>query len=281
MTLGRTPWVDRNVRSFWDRIAEHVPPEWMPLQEPGRKFSVEEYGCGHYGCVTPTNDPNVVFKLTSDVTEAQFVAMALTLSDTEGIVEYYKIFALADATHRGRQLFVLWRQAAKDIGLLYDATYLSGRNAEKYGYDAYDIRNLREGTKHLQLFLNWAGEARDKINKTLKRAGPERREETLAAIWREYEKASYDADPRHYRGLPRIGVALTKCWGLAQLIGSTATVYPVGLALERYIDKGILLADVHLNNIGRDKENNLLITDPGHAVVFHPRWTHIPEVPVI
>jgi len=179
-------------------------------------------------------------------------------------------------------MFVLWRQAAKDVGLLtslygYYRGYLEG----KYGYDEYDIRNLKEGAEHLEKFLNWSRDARDKITKVLKRAGPERREETLAAIWREYEKASFDADPRHYRGLPRIGVALTKCWGLAQLIGSTATVYPVGLALERYIDKGILLADVHLNNIGRDKDNNLLITDPGHAVVFHPRWTHIPEVPFI
>ena len=66
------------------------------------------------------------------------------------------------------------------------------------------------------------------------------------------------------------------------MIANTDVVYPIGTALGHYIDEGILLADVHLNNIGRNIENDqLIITDPGHAVEFHPRWTELPKVPII
>lgn len=284
MTLGRTPWVDRTMRSFWDDIAEHVPPEWMPAKEPGKKFVIDEYGCGHYGCVTPTEDPDVVFKLTSDITEARFVAMAMSLPPTEGIVEYHKIFALKNATYRNRPLFVLWRQAAKDIGLLFDAQfYRLSTSLEERGYDEYQIRNLREGTKELNKFLDWAREARRRMANMSKRVDHENRKEMLSRFWEAFETAPAGiVDPRHVRrGLPRIGVELKMCWDIAMTIQNTDVVYPLGAALGYYMDEGILLADVHLNNIGRDKNNELIITDPGHAVEFHPKWTKLPEVEVI
>ena len=279
MSLGKTPWVDRNLKSAWSRIAAQVPEEWMPELEPGKKFSVEEYGCGHYGCVTPTGMSDIVFKMTSDVTEARFVVMAKELPPTEGLVEYYDIFALEGVTHRRRPVFVLWREAAKDIGLLFPVSTYPGAHIEAYGYDHYHIRNIKEGVRDLDLYLRWVRDARDKITKQLKRKP---REEVLPALWDAFERAPADADPRHYRGIPRIGIALRKCWDLAMSIANTDVVYPIGVALGHYLDEGILLADVHLNNIGRDiQDNELIITDPGHAVEFHPKWTKLPEVPVI
>lgn len=264
------------MRSFWDDIAEHVPPEWMPVKDPGKKFSIEEYGCGHYGCVTPTEDEDVVFKLTSDITEARFVVMSMQLPQTEGIVRYHKIFALKNATYRKRPLFVLWRQAAKEVGFLVHPYDL-----KIYGYDDFQERAIREGKRDIILFKDWAGEAKRVIDRMLKKAGPEHREEMLKRFWEAFQDAPVQADPRHYRGLPRIGVAITKCWEISGSLGSTEVVTPIGAALEFYIDSGILLADVHLNNIGRDKNDQLVITDPGHAVEFHPRWTKLPEVPII
>ena len=287
--LGKTPWVDRNLRAFWDRIATQVPESWMPavIEGSGKKFSVEEYGCGHYGCVMPTAEDtiedNIVFKLTSDVTEARFVIMAMELPETEGIVKYYKIFAIPDTTHRGRPLFVLWRQGAEDVGLL--GGIFGGRfyfDANKYGYDEYHVRNIREGEKYLRQFLDHARDVKDRLSKILKQNGPEKRERVLTAAWRAFEDAPADVDPRHYRDIPRIGVALRQCWDLAMMIQNTDVVYPIGTALSHYIDEGILLADVHLGNIGRDTRNDqLIITDPGHAVEFSPRWTTLPKVPVI
>jgi hypothetical protein len=285
--LGKTPWVDRNLKTFWDRIAAEVPESWMPAvaeEGPRGRFTVEEYGCGHYGCVMPTAEDtiedNIVFKLTSDVTEARFVVMAKELPPTEGIVKYYKIFALPDATHRRRPLFVLWRQGAKDIGLLAFGGNIA--RARKFGYDEYHVRNIREGEQYLFNFLNIARDVKIKFNAMLKRAGPEGRERVLTEAWNAFENAPADADPRYYRGVPRIGVGLRQCWDLAMMIANTDVVYPLGIALGHYIDEGILLADVHLNNIGRDIENDqLIITDPGHAVEFHPRWTELPKVPII
>lgn len=281
--LGKTPWVDRNLRTFWDRIAAQVPEAWMPIREPGKKLSVVEYGCGNYGCVTPTDDEDIVFKLTSDITEARFVVMAMELPETEGIVEYYKIFAIPDTTHRGRPLFVLWRQGAKDVGLL--AGIFGGRfyfDANKYGYDEYHVRNIRKGEGYLRNFLDWARDVKLKLSGILKRAGPEGRERVLTDAWDAFENAPADADPRYYKGMPRIGVALRMCWDLAMMIQNTDVVYPIGTALGNYIDEGILLADVHLGNIGRDTRNDqLIITDPGHAVEFSPQWTELPKVPII
>lgn len=291
MTLGRTPWVDRNLKDAWDRIAAQVPESWMPERLPGKKFSVEEYGCGHYGCVMPTaettEEENIVFKLTSDVTEARFVVMSMELPPTEGIVKYYKIFALKDTTHRRRPVFVLWREGAKDIGILTHSFLYrlrreyASEHITDYGYDEYHIHSIQEGRKHLENFLTWARDAREKITTRLLRKEGEAREKTLAAIWNAFESAPADADPRHYKGLPRIGIALRMCWDSAMMIQNTDVVYPIGAALGHYLDEGILLADVHLNNIGRDKDDNLIITDPGHAVECHPRWTQLPKVPVI
>lgn len=282
MSFGETAWVDRNLRSAWDRIAAQVPDSWMPQLIPGRKFMIKELGCGHYGCVAPVAEPDMVFKLTSDVTEARFVVMAQTLPETEGIVRYFKIFALGGAEHRRRPLFVLWRQDAKDIGLLSPLRlgwgYNIGKFVEQYSYDEYQIRNIKEGFLYIENFLNWAREVREKMIKLLKRVP---RAEALGAVWLAFENADPEADPRYFKGVPRIGVALRKCWENAMLLQNTDVVYPLGAALGNYLDEGILLADVHTNNIGRDQNNQLVITDPGHAVEFHPRWTELPKVPVI
>lgn len=83
MTLASTPWVDRAANSVWSRIVAASPkPAWVPLHTTSRgKVKVEELGCGHYGCVMPTDDPEVVCKITSDATEAVFIAAAMTLGE--------------------------------------------------------------------------------------------------------------------------------------------------------------------------------------------------------
>ena len=280
MGVGETPWVDRALQSTWDRIVAQVPEGWMPERMPGRKFAIQELGCGHYGCVAPTVNPNIVFKLTSDVTEARFVVMSMNLEPTEGIVKYYKIFALRESEHRRRPLFVLWRQSAKNVTFFADY-YSFSRSIwlHKYGYDEYQLRNVQEGLKYLGQFLTWARDVREKVAGALKR-NPNR-EEIFTAIWNAFENSDAEADPRFYKGIPRIGVGLRKCYELAMLMQNTDVIYPIGTALGYYLDEGILLADVHTNNIGRDAEDKLIITDPGHAVEFHPKWTELPKVPII
>src|SRR5688572_6335160 len=96
--LGKTPWVDRTLKSVWGPLALATDPAWMPRAKIGkRSVSVEEYGCGHYGCVMPTAGvPGVVVKITTDPTEAAFITAALQLGQDEysGLVRYVAIYQL-------------------------------------------------------------------------------------------------------------------------------------------------------------------------------------------
>jgi hypothetical protein len=60
------------------------------LLPPARGSGTGPLGCGVYGCVMPTSDVRVVFKITSDPDEAGFVAAALGEPDQPpGVVAYF------------------------------------------------------------------------------------------------------------------------------------------------------------------------------------------------
>lgn len=72
------------------------------------------------------------------------------------------------------------------------------------------------------------------------------------------------------------GVAM--CWRACELIAEimehTYLSNLVGEALRFYMEHGVLLADVHQNNIGKVQREDYtrppwVITDPGHAVVLN------------
>lgn len=149
--LGRTPWVDRTLQLAWDRIVPVAPKGLMPLVvEHGKRahVQVEEHGCGLFGCVMPTEDPNVVVKLTSDQGEAFFIATALRFGYfPPGIVEYFGIYRVANAFHARDPLYITWREAASHIGWLDTASSEEAdelRTAlETYADAVYDILESR------------------------------------------------------------------------------------------------------------------------------------------
>jgi hypothetical protein len=125
-----------------------MPVSMDPLwQEHGSNLHTEEYGCGFYGCVMPTRDPDVVLKITNDASEAQFALQAMALVREgdivpEGIVEYFKVLQLAhvgaerevggepnfriyetERTPResDERLYLLWRGEVSDPGFLFQA----------------------------------------------------------------------------------------------------------------------------------------------------------------
>lgn len=116
------PWITKVVADYWSELEGRVPPEWMPKLEDvraprGRKIvaDVHELGCGGYGCVIPTNDPKVVLKITTDVTEADFAAKHSEQLVAPICVKYYLVLSL-DEQHDERPVFMLWRQEAKHPG---------------------------------------------------------------------------------------------------------------------------------------------------------------------
>lgn len=114
-------------------------------------------------------------------------------------------------------------------------------------------------------------------------------------LWQSYERSepvqeseTWHPDGRgiegyfkNLRGLQRVGVALRTALYASQKMQGNPSLYHVGEALGHYLENGIMLADVHSNNIGLDTEDEAIITDPGHAVEFNPRWAEPPQVPML
>lgn len=281
--LEATPWVQRTLRTVWDRVAAQVPESWMPKSRDRASQVFEEFGCGHYGCVMPTNEPGLVCKLTSDISEARFVARAMTLPPHDGIVEYKGLYALRGEERsvgwgNKRPMFILWRAEAFHVGLLSQARFYPNdpmlRAYFKAPEDPYTRRMVQEGDTLLRRFQREAAVVRKYLKPRLQTAS--NKEQLLSKVWQAFESSPpEDPDLRsaHWaKGLQRVGIAINNCWHDAQMIQSTPYVDPVGGALAHYLNEGLLLADVHLNNIGVSQDNALIITDPGHAIEIHPRW---------
>jgi hypothetical protein len=244
----------------------------------GGKVTVEEFGCGHYGCVMPTDDPEVVCKITSDAAEAVFVAAALSLgSFPEGIVKYFGVFELP-GEHRKRKTFILWREAATSVGLRTDSDY-----------DTYATNNLR---RFLYLFKNCASAARDSLknaNDVAAMLASAKAQSDWA--WEQSRKIDLNRDEgasaidsflSYIRGAGRVAFALTMCDVIAETMENTDGCELVGDALRHYLTEGILLADVHGGNVGKVKRTSgYIITDPGHAVGLEERWraVSVPALP--
>ena len=263
------PWSDNLIAENMDEMIESGLP--FPTG-PG-----EELGEGHYGVVYATSDPEVVFKVTSDPTEAAFIKKATPLGWPQGIVKYKAIIDF-EGEYRGRKTFGIWREAAFPVGL-----YKADANT------AYDERNKREFEAYIQLFRRTAALARDTIKKKPKMLEYATSEKGKRWAW---DTMDYDwIDPRvqgnkiyshrmahqplaRFTGWQRIAISLRACEALAQMMEHNNPMsQSVGATFGFYLDNDILLADVHGNNVGLVKRDDdygeqtlWVITDPGHAV---------------
>lgn len=238
-----------------------VRRDWRPVD------FTDSLGCGHYGCVLTVDDPNVVMKLTTDPTEVRFIKQAMSFGEwPEGIVEYLAI-AKTGKQHRKRDVWAIWREAAFDVGLDLRPTG-----------DKYVDRAVRDFSDRLWQFKTQADNAR----KILQRAkNPEKTLDEAKRFedWAWNNVALEDAegaDKRgnslrlsRYKGGQALAARLRACAVLAEMMEHTYLSDLVGSALGYYLEKGLLLADVHSQNVGqvrRDGETMWVITDPGHAV---------------
>lgn len=255
----------------WDQLLAHFGREaWMPREAAGSKpgkRKLDAFGCGHYGCVMPTQGEGLVCKVSSDPSEAMFIEAALKLGEwPDGIVRYHALLRLDDS-HLKRPVFVTWREEAYGLGQM-DSTH--------YAYGEF--------AKYHRVYLNTARMVREMVTKP---AWPEQLTKALPLLdtwaWREVtvedgmrRQPGYTAPIERYRGPQRLAAALRVCELCFEMMESTAYAYTVGQALKFYFDHGILLADVHTNNIGRVRREDYTddiyaITDPGHAVFLTAR----------
>jgi len=274
--LGETPWVDRHLRQTWAILQQEIDPDLLPLELPQRAFSVEELGCGYFGCVMPTANPGVVVKLTTDESEAWFAYVAMQLAARDGwppgVVRYHNVLKLQGRSHRRRPLYLLWRDTAWHVGFLrgqfHDALY----------------RNLQEYDRWTALVLHKMRRKGSDSGELLAEAA--RYEERVWTDVAEHLRFKGDliqvglsASPSRQHGYD-VAVAVRACATIAQFMANTYGNDTLGTALEYYIDSGLLICDLHAGNVGMIRiadydELQPGITDPGLTVPVDLKWLDV------
>jgi len=279
------PWADKAVRQNEARIARAFGKKALPEIVEGKAYS--ELGCGHYGCVYSTGLNKKVLKITSDPSEVQLVKFLLKHKDEQerysGLVKYYKVLDLK-TSHRGRSVYAILREEAYEVG---------------YMIDTYD-QLVRRESKKINGFLWFASQARDMYLAHGSKPYFDEKVEAAFYKWNElvafhsssefsigsrrynYVSVTYDwSIPKWIKSTDRAGFALVGCKTVVEVMSQSPEVIDIGQTLAWFLCYGKLLADVHLNNIGKvireDNSNEPMpaITDPGHAVDVMPIHTYI------
>jgi hypothetical protein len=269
-----------------------VKAEWQP-----RDFT-DMLGCGHYGCVFALPDPDVVLKVTSDPTEVAFIQRAMQIAEAgrsgedwpEGIVKYYAIFEVEAKTFRKRKVFAIWREAAVSTGLSLSNHTIFGFN---FGKLTYEQSSEIEFGRQLRQFQLHAERVQKTVRSITQRRGDEAKQRFMVKV-RKLDQWAWDyvgpddyegsRDPYAYgkrsrldglHGEYKVAASLRACAIIAELMEHTYLSDLVGGALGFYLERGLLLADLHSANVGRvvrseyggrPDETVWVITDPGHAV---------------
>lgn len=278
-------WLDTAVTRGWSRILRES--RGVPLVQRRRsgRLHVEELGCGNYGCVLPTDRPEIVVKVTVDKSEARFVALTLRSRAlrSAGLTKYYALERLPGARkldwdQKPRAIYALWRAAAHDVGRVELALFRRTIPRKlRRELDDFIVRATR--------FRDWASELQD-ID--LDREGYLLDDLEAHQRRRPAAMGKLDAVPGSHLvsvddrlvvrlqaapkgSLLRAGSLLAACRTEATLMASYAPYAGglVGQTLLDLISDDIVLADVHAGNLGRLEDGpygKIVIVDPGHAV---------------
>lgn len=243
--MDNPPWSNRVVERFCSQIKKAVEKHDLPLPIIDEHCIIQsELGAGEYGAVVSTNKSDCVLKITSDETEAHFVATIMGWKKKfPGLVKYTAAFAVP-ATHKGNNVFLIWREKVEKVGL---PETFSAEQKDLYAFTKSLIRAYKESdaafriaTRELDIrqdesYWDWLDERVEMFD----RGSPTR---PLAA---------------------RLLSFRAECAKMAE----TKSGELVGNAMGQLLHDGIILCDIHANNVGLC-DRGWVITDPGHALVL-------------
>lgn len=121
------PWTTRIITAEYEKLPEAVPEAWLPRIRLNQlasvvKAEIKEYGCGVYGCVFPTYTPNIVVKVTTDDTEAEFAERLADTLVAPICTKYYAVVRTGQKhtikKYGTYDVFMLWRDSAEHVGEL-------------------------------------------------------------------------------------------------------------------------------------------------------------------
>jgi len=173
--IDNPAWVTKLLAKHFEKLEDEIPSKWLPkLTKPtvqGGKFvaAMKEYGCGAYGCVLPTLDPNVVLKLTTDETEAEFAHTLADKLSAPVVVRYHLVRQLPDK-YKKRPTYLLWRDSAEHVDKVEqtiaesgdaDVETIEGAIAaqHKAAQEAFDA--LMDGEDATKLLQKWEDACRE------------------------------------------------------------------------------------------------------------------------
>jgi hypothetical protein len=280
-------WAEAAISTYWLVLEQCMGLEGMPTPL-GNGYVA--YGRGAYGVVFPTQLEDVVLKITSDPSEIKFLAAASSLrgqTQPTGIVRYYKTVYLPSA-RRNRPIAAVWREAALRTGHLLTPSDELRSNSKT----AIDADYLRREEKSFRRYLQWWNLAGNKIRQAERRDRAKFREvSAMVAGQHGYDDSIFVRTPEGYWRLSpsvsrwrydyRLGTLLDTMETIAELLENNYGSDAVGGAMSTYFKQGIVLCDLHEENIGqvvRDDDYLTVITDPGHAVFLDDRYDAILEV---
>jgi hypothetical protein len=297
------PWAAQMLRRTWDRLAAVYGENLLPVSSREK-----ELGCGHYGCVFNTRAKDTVFKLTSDESEAAFVASMLkephlwdgSDSPLAGLIRYKGIRQILYEKRSGRNIFAIWREPATCVGedaILDCAGYTTELDllTDTLRHLKFIGNTTKEITKEIAKKVAystgpgtgvWSWEGAKKLFEIIGKAYAEMttllQNENVAKV---YERTSYliNRERSLYKRLVYAFILIN-----LNLDFST-TSFETSLDKTRFLlaqpilntfsflfhEKKIFLADVHSDNIGlTDRlagDQRIVITDPGHALALAPK----------
>jgi len=241
-----------------------------------------DYGCGYFGCVMPTHDPNVVMKLTTDTSEALFANLAASLGDMQppGIVKYFAVVKLRDVTARldgsDEPVYLLWREEAYKVEFMKYTREPTPLTAplDKLFYNnraIYEmLGELRQKVVHEQAVLA----ANPKPVPVVYR-------QKLDMIQKYMGKIEAGEQAKYPGLLERIARYLLEIPKILEPV-FVPSPYKEGERLAMGIniwlkDYQIAFGDVHEGNVGQDKAGYAIVTDPGLAMEVGPKNYPAPQ----
>jgi hypothetical protein len=269
-------WVDDALELNWESMKNAVGQRWMPVAHGGAAAAhasgfegmvYREYGSGNYGTVFPTRDPGVVLKITRDATEANLVAYTvdnvrreLRGRMPEGLVRYYRIMQLKTNVV---PIYAIWREAALS----------TGREALKQLEQMHDhgLPCNESG-----IVPEWLHEYRIRADYIRKYQGSPTELYERSEYWKRWTGAVFRVPEGQEAAFALAGLP-----GIIETISKIPCLKAVGQTFSFYLKRGVVLADVHINNVGlvkRARKTLLVITDPGHAVFLQSKQYRAPAL---
>lgn len=249
-------WVTKLLSKHYEFLEDKVQAKWLPrLTDVDAKHgkitaAMREYGCGAYGCVLPTLDPKVVLKVTTDDTEAQF-AERLAGGLTAQVTVTYHLVARLPEKRAGREVWLLWRDSATDVGGI-------DKLAKGKDKDAVDDAIIAQHKAAQIAFVSLINlEDPDGAKDMAKRMVQSKR------FTAKEMKRALSTDPEDVRD--RLDDWEAAAVAMGRQIPELADLAD-GMVTNLRQD-GVFMGDVHADNIGL-VSGRWLIVDPGHVSVL-------------